>query len=370
MNKQNKNYIFSFDLIRAFAILGVVAIHVFLPIYTRPDFLAGISWWFAYSVNAISRSAVPLFIMVSGALLLNKKQKNQIKDSLNRAVFRVGIPLLFWSFTYFNWELFYFERRTSLISAISTFFSADVFHLYFLIIIFNLYLFTPIFKTYIKNSSQILKKYIIFLTLLIGFLIYFLQYFVFKGKNILNFFTIWIPYLGYFLAGDYLNKLKIKSKQFYLLSLVFIISLIFTILFGYFNLKLFSQNIMTFWGMGGSEYFTQFLSLNVIIMSLLAFVLLTKTNLSKFFEKNIYLNKIIKNIAKTSFGVYLIHIIIIGLLDKYFGFAIHNIGSKLWLYGMEKMLIVFTVSWTITHIAIKIPVIKMLFGEKEKLIKY
>ena len=34
-----KTNIFSFDLARALAIIGVVAIHVFYPIYSRPDFL-------------------------------------------------------------------------------------------------------------------------------------------------------------------------------------------------------------------------------------------------------------------------------------------------------------------------------------------
>lgn len=351
--------IFSLDLVRAIAIIGVVAIHVFYPIYSRPDFLGGLSWWLAYSINAVSRIAVPFFLMVSGCLLLKKRPINEIKDTLTRAIFRLGIPLVFWAAVYFWWEGYYYGRLIYLDQAVYLFFTGSVFHLYYLVILLGLYLLLPLWRLFTNYASESQKKYSILMTFILGMIIYALQFFLYKERTILNFFTLWIPYLGYFLIGPYLFDLPKTSKRKMTALIVFILAFIFTIIFGYFNLLFFSQKKLFFWGMGGSEYETNWLSPNVIIMSLAGYFLITKVNkLNRFFEK------IIQSIAKVSFGIYLIHMIIINVLDKYLGLYLDFQAEKLWFYGIKKMFLVFMFSWFITLIIKKIPLVKAIVGEK------
>jgi len=111
--------------------------------------------------------------------------------------------------------------------------------------------------------------------------------------------------------------------------------------------------------MGGSEYGTNWLSPNVILMSLAGYFLITKVNnLNRFFEK------IIQSIAKASFGIYLIHLIIINVLDKYFGLYLDFQAGKLWFYGLKKMLVVFLISWFVTAIIRRISLLRVIIGEK------
>lgn len=60
MDKKS-SYIFSADVIRAVATLGVVSIHSVIAVYARPDFFNGLSWWFAIILDSLFRSSVPFF---------------------------------------------------------------------------------------------------------------------------------------------------------------------------------------------------------------------------------------------------------------------------------------------------------------------
>ena len=191
-----KTNIFSFDLARALAIIGVVAIHVFYPIYSRPDFLGGISWWFAYFVNSASRIAVPFFLMVSGSLLLPRNPGNEIKDTLSRIIFRLGLPLVFWASVYFWWEYHYYGRLIYPDQAVYLFFTGSIFHLYFLVILLGLYLFLPLWRVFINCASELQKQYSIITALILGMIIYAFQFFLYRDKTIFNFllygFLIWV----------------------------------------------------------------------------------------------------------------------------------------------------------------------------------
>ena len=49
-----------------------------------------------------------------------------------------------------------------------------------------------------------------------------------------------------------------------------------------------------------------------------------------------WIDQVIHSVAKASLGIYLIHLIIINLLDKYLGFYLDFQTGKLWLYGIKK----------------------------------
>ncbi|MGL6298642.1 MAG: acyltransferase family protein, partial [Methanobacteriaceae archaeon] len=69
--KSNFNRIFYFDVLRGLAIVAVVILHIseLALISTNPT---NFSFPFLATLNASFRFAVPLFLMLSGALLLNK----------------------------------------------------------------------------------------------------------------------------------------------------------------------------------------------------------------------------------------------------------------------------------------------------------
>ena len=86
------------DNLRMKATFMVVLLHVAAPgLYQFnkiPD-----SWWFICNVfDALVRACVPIFVMISGALILNKDY--DLKDFLQKRLLRVVIPFIAWTFIY------------------------------------------------------------------------------------------------------------------------------------------------------------------------------------------------------------------------------------------------------------------------------
>ena len=341
-------YNFHLDIIRVLAVVGVVAIHVWYPIYSRPDFLGGFSWWLAYAINSVSRVAVPWFLLVSGALLLPRRPRQEIKDVANRLFRRLGLPLIFWTIVYFRWEYIYYGRLTYPDQALRLFFTGSIFHLYFLVILFGLYLFLPLWRR-IKISRLLLWA-----SFLLGICLYLLQFFVFRERTIFNFLTLWVPYLGYFLAGPYLLTLRRVNQR--LVWCCWAVAVGLTIVFGYINLSLLKRGITTFWGIGGAEYATNWLSPNVIVMSLAGFYLISHIRISN----QRYWQPIVTSIARASLGIYLIHLIVINLVDKYLGLYLDYGHTSLWWYGSYKLALVFLLSFLVTVVALRLPLVRAL----------
>src|SRR5690242_18537661 len=94
----NKSYIFSLDVIRVLAIIGVVVIHITNAVYTRPDFFGGTMWWITIILDSLTRISIPLFLLISGYLILRKDESFQ--ENLKRIFFRIGIPFILWLLFY------------------------------------------------------------------------------------------------------------------------------------------------------------------------------------------------------------------------------------------------------------------------------
>ncbi|MFD0595628.1 acyltransferase family protein [Catellatospora coxensis] len=58
------------DALRVAAILGVVAIHVFGLMVGNDDLRGTLPWWIATAIDMGAVWCVPVFIMISGALVL------------------------------------------------------------------------------------------------------------------------------------------------------------------------------------------------------------------------------------------------------------------------------------------------------------
>src|SRR5438309_1203479 len=99
--KKISSYNIAADIVRVLSVVCVVIIHTANAIYARPDYFGGLSWWIALLLGAFSRIAIPLFVMLSGYLLLQKDET--LEKSLIRATKRILIPLVFWTLFYLWW---------------------------------------------------------------------------------------------------------------------------------------------------------------------------------------------------------------------------------------------------------------------------
>ncbi|MGQ0801415.1 MAG: acyltransferase [Pseudomarimonas sp.] len=90
----------AFDLLRVFGALAVVLIHV-CGAYREALAEIGLATWVTtIGLNGSSRWAVPLFIMISGALLLADQRHFEWRRFVSRRVLKVVVPFLLWSIVY------------------------------------------------------------------------------------------------------------------------------------------------------------------------------------------------------------------------------------------------------------------------------
>ena len=94
MNNRN----FSFDLLRALATVSVVALHVAGPVLYEYGSLPAGEWWTANAIDSAVRFSVPIFLMLTGALLLPRMEP--AGQFLKRRFARLLWPFIFWSAVY------------------------------------------------------------------------------------------------------------------------------------------------------------------------------------------------------------------------------------------------------------------------------
>lgn len=86
--------------LRVIAIVGVVCIHVAGLTYVNPDLEGSGAWWLAAALDFGAKWAVPVFVMVSGAVILRPPADPSARRFYRRRLGRLGIPLVFWHVVY------------------------------------------------------------------------------------------------------------------------------------------------------------------------------------------------------------------------------------------------------------------------------
>lgn len=138
------------DLIRSIAIFLVVLLHA-----NSGQFLkVGDGWWFSNAVNSATRVCVPLFIIISGALLIPRSEP--LSKHLRRFA-KLFVLIFVWSYIYAAWIMasgngygFLWDKQlTSLLDPTIPSFIASypmMAHLHFLYSLAVFYLFLPILQ--------------------------------------------------------------------------------------------------------------------------------------------------------------------------------------------------------------------------------
>lgn len=114
-------------------------------------------WWASNFYDSLTRSCVPVFLMISGVLLLNKQESLPVFFSKRFA--RVLPPLLFWSLFYMAWNTIQGEHYGTLYDWVKKLASGPVvFHLWYLYAILGIYLFVPFLRSIWLAASPSEKK--------------------------------------------------------------------------------------------------------------------------------------------------------------------------------------------------------------------
>lgn len=345
MKKERIAYL---DTLKVLATFSVIIMHLCTNLNTT-----FINWSIYKSLNIICNFAVPIFVMVSGALLLDTKRNITIKDIFCKYIPRLILSLIVVNllttiiFGIINKNL---SIKLVISGVYNVFLNNVPVPYWYIYMIIGLYIVTPILKDWINNLSIKKIEYFLIIFVLyrvVGYTILNIPNIDFLDKfyNIYNSFQLPLitGYCGYYILGYYLHnkdfsKLK-NSKLITTILLSLVITILLELLYG-----AHSDNFVT-----SSTVFKDVFSINIFTISVCLFIL-CKNNIKKE-------HKLITKVSLRSYGIYLFHVLGLKLVVY-----LNILNDNAIIYVLISTVIIFIFSYSMTYIFQKIPVIGKNFN--------
>jgi surface polysaccharide O-acyltransferase-like enzyme len=337
---KNSHYFTFIDVLRVLSALAVVSIHAVLPIESHVSGLPAHQWWFAVGLSSLSRFAVPVFIMISGYLSLHANGQESWSSFYRKRLIRLGIPFFAFIVIYGWWDIIT-KRDVSLSTYIikTVVFGNPYGPLYFMYILLGLTVITPFLRVLLQHLSR--SKVVGLIALLLGLATCWelcISWFAHTWTFSYMFSTSWfIPYIGYYVLGYYFRKYPVHISPSLLLSVFFGSGLVLTLLNGLF---------MQRWGANGQGMMLHnYINPLTIVMaaSLFLFTLQKQWRVSPFIHR----------MSALSFGVYLLHQLILELIPP---------PSLQPLMMTAYIVTVFSLCSVVIFVISKLPVVRYIAG--------
>ncbi len=345
---------FSVDLVRFIAIFAIIFLHCtsFPYRFTNPTITnMDILNWFTEDIyNAVGMIGVPLFVLLTGALLLNPNKADESLSHFYKKRFaRIGVPLIFWSVIYLAWALLVQQKTFTALTVEQGIFNGAYAHFWYLYLLMGLYAVTPIMRVLIKHLDRKLFTYLLVLWFAGTVIAPILHLVPDLNFNALPF--VFIDWIGFYLLGFYLLNANFKRKTAYLL-----------VVFGFLVAVLGDWVIEATAGEQHAGFLHGYLSFNIIIgVAALFFILLSIP--PKRIESHVKANRFIHWVSENTLPIYLIHIIFLETFSLgYLGF---NLNALTWIPLIDipvYALITFGLSAGTVYLLKQIPYVKKLIG--------
>lgn len=198
--------------LRIFAICGVMAIHTLGVNAVEDGARHSLRGWVAIVLDAGSNYTVPVFVMASGAMLLDPGRFTTTGDFLRKRVLRLVPAIVFWNVAYAIFVEVTLGQHLSVKEAVGRSLAGTLYtHLYFFWIVLGLSLIAPVLISFIRDSSRTAVVVlgaglcaVPALTLATGGLRH-------NAASLDgNAFTWWVPYLGFFVLGYALRGVVLR----------------------------------------------------------------------------------------------------------------------------------------------------------------
>ncbi len=320
------------DVLRFVAMFMVISVHCTDPFNISPAARLNPEYNFWGTIyGSVLRPCVPLFVMLTGMLLLPVQQ--EIGQFYKKRLTRVVFPFVIWSVLYdlFPWFTGVIGCDPSIITKFFVYagnspsqsfsdslrnilmipfnFTPFCTHMWYIYTLIGLYLYMPIFSAWIKETTENQKKmYLYFwgITLFLPYLYESISKYIFgaspwnQGFNLFYYFA---GFNGYLLLGHYLSK----GNNWSFIKTAGISSALFAV--GY---------AITYIGFGRKvadpksteeqiELFFLYCTPNVCLMTIAVFLIVQKVKIDSPFWINTF-----ANLTKYGFGIYMVHYFLVG----------------------------------------------------------
>lgn len=335
-----KNYI---SILNVLACIGVVILHTFETGYTSDA-----NFVFEVLIRAIAYCAVPVFFMITGATLIDYRERYDTKTFFKKRLLKVIIPLIIWSIIYFI--INFFKGKFS-INDLSFKFVFEYFFLvktnpifWFFVVIIGIYLAIPVISLIPQETRRKAFLYIIIITFVFNQFLPDLLYHLNLNYNYdLKFPLTYSGWISFIFIGYYIDKYEIVKKHrviIYVLGIIgFLTMVVPTIFISY------HKNESCSW-------FDEYYDAPCVLYSASFFL---------FFKSKINNNQIVTKImpffnfvAPTTLGIYVLHIAIRDFLRYFYTYS---------YFGMNLVLTlsILTICFIVVKIVQKIPGLRHIF---------
>lgn len=293
------------DLIKACAILGVLIIHIDSAVLTQ-NLVGSFEWTSGLFWGALFRASVPLFLMASGAIMLDCSKPLSLKKLYVHNIARIVVAMLVWGFAYKLYHLWqegqmnlpmiwYSIKRLLLFD--------QEFHFYYIHMILIVYVFLPVTRAFCEKADKKLLIYAILVWAVLAIIYPTVK--TFRPFTLLSGLTgqwainLTFASIGYGILGYYLKKYTLpRSISIGCLCLGFLLT---------FGTTFYSScnNGML------NELFLQGTSPGVCLLAVGIFSITSYVNIKGFFDKTV------TYISKASFCIYLSHMFVLYALEGF-----------------------------------------------------
>jgi surface polysaccharide O-acyltransferase-like enzyme len=327
--------------IRLIALYAVIVLHSTAPLLMQYGKAPLSDWLMADTLNAMVRFAVPVFVMVTGALLLHRDY--ELSDFLKKRLTRVLWPFLFWSLVYIGYSWYNEEitfgsdvwMNTKLVLHLLKYGSS--YHLWYVYMLVGLYFFIPVISKFVRNATENEVLY----SLIVWFAVMMLSQPYLSRYNPAVDMHYFAGYAGYLVLGHYLAFKDFKAIRLRLWMVLLFVLSIAVIAAG-------TWLIAPYPTWPGTLFYEP-LNPAVLLLSISVF-LIAKLTVPKVPP---VITRIRDFAGKYNFGIYLSHALVLYLLEDPFGIS-YKMGAPIFSIPLTA-LICFVLSLALVWLISKIP---------------
>ncbi|AMR33817.1 hypothetical protein A0256_21440 [Mucilaginibacter sp. PAMC 26640] len=331
------------NVLRIFACLMVLTVHSGEYFYiTAEGGIAPVHNVWVNHYGSLMRACVPLFVMISGYLLLPIKESTS--QFYKKRFSRLLIPFLIWSCIYaivpYLLGTDTAQKMWTNIATIPVNLGPNAGHLWFVYMLIGIYLFIPVISPWVQTASQNFKLFFLAIWVFTLFLPYIRTVYpevlgeVFWNKfSSVHYFS---GYIGYLVLGHYIKAYVRCSKA------AIIITGLLLVISGYLiTHEVFKHQWPTAKTLPELELSWAFPTINVALMATGMFLLFSLIRI-----KSARLDRFLAKFSGLTYGMYLAHILV---LQQLYG-PINN-----WLKAPMLVIPVLALTtFMVTYIGIKL----------------
>ncbi len=330
------NHVYYFDYLRIFAAISVIYMHVAAGPLRRE---INLDWHLIDFFTCLGFTAVPLFFMMSGYLILSSEKTLDVTVLFKKRLPHLIIPLAGWTIVSIIWSIIYaksFSLSTLYNSLVSSLSSPAMVHMWYMYTLIAMYVLSPIIAAALRNLDKRAHIYVFILASLVSIkaiLKLLSPPFIDKylDIDIINKLTFYSGHLSSFVLGFYLGNLKKKIPNAVLAVSSIVVLAIITVGTYLFTIKN---------GAFDQSFQTQAAGFEVLLAALI--FLLFKQNFNKP-------AKIIKYIpiVPLSLSIYLMHNILLNMMYAV-GFKVNSFFDTIFITLLNLVICLFTMKTVAT----------------------